>query len=405
MPTSPPTERVYTRQFWLLCASGFLFFASFNLIIPALPDHLESMGGGQYIGLIIALFTVTAGASRPFSGKLTDQWGRLPVMIFGVAVCVLAGFLYPMAGTVLGFLAIRLLHGFSTGFKPTATSAFVGDIVPSHRRGEALGFLSTFGSMGMGIGPYFGPLIADAWGTTAMFITSSVLAALSVIILLGMKETLPNPQRFHRHMLHIKRREIITPEAWPPAIVMVLTIFTFGVVLTLAPDFTLHLGFPEAQKGIFFTLFTFSSLLVRFISGKASDRWGRVIMLRIGMWVLIAGVALFATATSITQYVMGSVLIGFAVGNNQPSLFAWTIDRTPDHLRGRGLATVYILLEIGVGAGALVAGWIFANQVENLKAALLSPIPLVLIAFVYLVRTPRDVPAQGHGMEGEPNSK
>ncbi|HAA16630.1 MAG TPA: MFS transporter [Cytophagales bacterium] len=395
MPSSPPTQRVYTRQFWLLCASGFLFFASFNLIVPALPDHLESMGGGQYIGLIIAVFTVTAGISRPFSGKLTDQWGRLPVMIFGVVVCVIAGFLYPMAGTVLSFLAVRLLHGFSTGFKPTATSAFVGDIVPSHRRGEALGFLSTFGSIGMGLGPYFGPLIAEAWGINAMFITSSVLAALSVLILLGMKETLPSAQRFHRHMIKINRREIITPEAWPPAIVMGLTIFTFGVVLTLAPDFTLSLGFPEAQKGIFFTLFTFSSLVVRFVSGKASDRWGRVIMLRLGMWVLVAGVVLFATATGITQFVIGSMLIGFAVGNNQPALFAWTIDRTPDHLRGRGLATVYILLEIGVGAGALIAGWLFANQLENMTVALLSPVPLVLLAFVYLLRIPRDVTPKG----------
>lgn len=88
------------------------------------------MGGAEHKGLIIALFTLTAGISRPFSGKLTDRWGRVPVMAIGSIVCFLCGFLYPILTTVSGFLLLRLIHGFSTGFKPTATSAYVADIIP-----------------------------------------------------------------------------------------------------------------------------------------------------------------------------------------------------------------------------------------------------------------------------------
>ncbi len=65
------------------------------MIIPMLPDYLTSLGGGEYKGLIIALFTITAGLSRPFSGKLADKIGRLPVMIFGAVVCFVAGLAYP----------------------------------------------------------------------------------------------------------------------------------------------------------------------------------------------------------------------------------------------------------------------------------------------------------------------
>ncbi|RZL07305.1 MAG: MFS transporter, partial [Hymenobacter sp.] len=104
----------YSRGFWLMCLSSFLFFLSFNLLLPELPQHLTDLGGGEYKGFIIALFTLTAAISRPFSGKLSDTVGRIPVMVFGSLVCFVCGFFYPLALTVSGFLLLRLLHGFST---------------------------------------------------------------------------------------------------------------------------------------------------------------------------------------------------------------------------------------------------------------------------------------------------
>ncbi len=50
------------------------------MLIPELPSYLSNLGGSEYKGLIIALFTLTAGLSRPFSGKLTDTIGRKPVL-------------------------------------------------------------------------------------------------------------------------------------------------------------------------------------------------------------------------------------------------------------------------------------------------------------------------------------
>ena len=116
------------------------------------------------MGLIISLFTVTAGFSRPFSGKLTDKWGRIPVMVVGAAVSGIAALLYPAFTTVWGFLFIRLFHGFSTGFKPTGTSAYIADIVPANRRGEALGISSFFGSIGMASGPAIGSWVFNVFG-------------------------------------------------------------------------------------------------------------------------------------------------------------------------------------------------------------------------------------------------
>src|SRR5689334_4090367 len=103
------------------------------MIIPELPAYLTSLGGGEYKGLIISLFTLTAMLSRPFSGRLSDRLGRVPVMVFGPIVCVVCSAIYPIVTTVAGFLVLRLVHGFSTGFKPTGQTAYLSDIIPAER--------------------------------------------------------------------------------------------------------------------------------------------------------------------------------------------------------------------------------------------------------------------------------
>ena len=105
-------ETYFTKQFWLLCLSGALFFSSFNMIIPELPDYLTQLGGADYKGLIISLFTLTAMLSRPFSGKLTDKIGRIPVMVFGSSVCFVVSMMYPLISSVSGFLLLRFLSVF-----------------------------------------------------------------------------------------------------------------------------------------------------------------------------------------------------------------------------------------------------------------------------------------------------
>ncbi|MFD2786301.1 MFS transporter, partial [Hymenobacter rubripertinctus] len=94
---APTSARVYTHTagFWLMCLSSLLFSMSFNMLLPELPDYLTRLGGGEYKGYIIALFMLTAGLARPFSGKLADTVGRIPVMVFGSLICFICGFFYP----------------------------------------------------------------------------------------------------------------------------------------------------------------------------------------------------------------------------------------------------------------------------------------------------------------------
>jgi MFS family permease len=375
-------SRLYSSQFLLLCLSHALFAASFNMIIPELPAYLASMGGEDYKGLIIALFTVTAGLSRPFSGKLTDTIGRVPVMIIGTLVCVVCSLFYPFVSTVFGFLLLRFLHGFSTGFKPTATTAYAADIVPVHRRGEAMGILGVSMNTGSSIAPPIGSALTMTFSIDAMFYASSALALISALILWGMQETLSDKEKFTLRHLKVTRHEIIDPVAIPPAIITVLTYFTFGVLLTIVPDQSVYVGLKN--KGLFFMSFTACSVASRLVAGKASDKYGRLPIIKLAGLMMIGSLLFMGNATTPTTLLVASGLIGFSAGTLSPALFAWTIDRSGAANRGRAMATVYIGLEIGIGLGALVSAAIYDNTPANYDNAFYTTAFLTLLALVYL---------------------
>ena len=392
----------YSRGFWLMCLSSFLFFLSFNLLLPELPQHLADLGGGEYKGFIIALFTLTAAISRPFSGKLADTVGRIPVMVFGSLVCFICGFFYPWALTVSGFLLLRLLHGFSTGFKPTATAAFVADIVPMEKRGEAMGLLGVTGSLGMAAGPALGSWVAETFSLNTMFYLSSAAALLSVLVQGTLTETLPPTQRrkFSFSLLKLRLNEILEPRVLQPALVTLLCLLPYGAVLTVIPDQSRLLGLAGPTKGLFYICYTVASLVVRLVLGKASDTYGRVPVLRWSAGVLALGLAVLVWSPSVPVFLLGALIFGLGTGLNSPTLYAWTIDLSDPTRRGRGVATMYIALEVGIGLGAVLAGWIFDNQPGRLPWVHALSLASVLLAIGYLLLGVRPTPAHALSAAG-----
>ncbi|GAB3643441.1 MFS transporter [Spirosoma arcticum] len=375
---------LYTLSFWLLSVSNFLFCASFSMMIPELPDYLTQLGGREYVGLIIALFTLTAGLSRPFSGKITDTVGRVPVMAFGSLVCFLCGFLYPYLLTVWGFLLLRLIHGFSTGTKPTATAAYVADVVPANRRGEAMGMLGLFTAMGMSLGPAIGSWLAHDYSMNVMFWTSSVFALLSIGILMRMPETLVHTQPFRFSLLRLKKDELFDKQALPPFIVLLLQSFSSGVVLTVISSLSESLAINN--KGLFFTVYTVASLLVRVVFSRSSDRYGRLPVLFVSTVVLALAMGLLVITNTPALFWTAAVCFGLSWGMNSPTVTAWTADLADEATRGRAMATMYIALEAGIGLGALVSGWLLNHLVgpAGLTASFGLSVVLALVATGYL---------------------
>ena len=352
------------------------------MMIPELPSFLTSLGGEDYKGLIIALFTLSAGLSRPLSGKLADTIGRVPVMVVGTIVCVIASLLYPLISSVAGFLLLRFFHGFSTGFKPTAATAFAADIVPTNRRGEAMGLLGISMNLGSSMFPPIGSYLAMSYSIDMMFYTSSFLALISILMLLGLKETLENKQKFTPTHLKITSKDILEPKAMPPAIVILFIYLTFGALLTITPDQSEHIGLQN--KGLLFTSFTFFAILSRAVAGRFSDQYGRVIVIKFSILLVVSALVYMGLANTPTHFMIAAGALGFSTGVAAPAVFAWVIDVSPTDRMARSMATAYIALEIGIGSGALLSAWLYDNNPANFGLAFFTIAGLTLLAGFYL---------------------
>jgi len=381
-PIEVPNQKLYTKTFWILCISYAFFGGSFNMIIPELPSFLSELGGKDYNGLIIALFTLTAGLSRPFSGKLTDLIGRKPIIIIGTIVCIVCSLLYPILSTISGFLLLRLVHGFSTGFSPTAMTAYVADIVPKHRRGEAMGIIGVSINLGSSISPPLGSYLASEYSINMMFYASSLLALISLLLVMRIKETIQEPRPFRPQMLKLNRNEIVSRRAILPAIVCGLSYLGFGAMITITPDQSDFLGI--SNKGIYFTSFTLCSILSRLVAGQVSDRYGRIIVMKVAVILLAIAYLTFGYSDNLFSLLAGSGFVGFSLGIAIPAVFAWTVDRSNDSNRGRSMATLYIGLEVAIGIGALIGASVYSNDSSNFRSVfqIVSVITIMAIFFV-----------------------
>ena len=361
----------------------FFFTASYNLVIPEMNTIISNLNGADYKGWIIALFTISAGISRPFSGKLSDAIGRKKVMVIGLLVCGIMSLLYPLCTSVLLLLILRFFHGFSTGFFPTGATALITDIIPSNKRGVAMGIWGTFMSLGMGVGQGCSTFTVHQFGTNGMFVCALTLVGISYLLLFYSAETLIHAEKFNFRMLALKKDEIIERNVIPVAIVMLISSICSGIILVLTPDISENLSLNN--KGAFFIYSVLATIVVRLVSGGLSDRIGRRQTLLIGMALLAIAMYLVGTATTPFMFQFSSVLFGISTGICSPTLFAWTADLSPENRRGIGAGTMFIALEIGICLGSIITNVIYQNNESNIVLVFYFGTGAILATMIYLI--------------------
>jgi len=203
------------------------------------------------------------------------------------------------------------------------------------------------------------------------------------VILLGIRETLHKREPFRLGMLKIKKEDLFEPRVLSPCIVMVCLGFSYGTVFTLIPDFGEAVDIRN--KGLLFTYMTIAALTVRLAGGRASDRYGRRPVLRVCSAFIVVAMTTIAFADTPLQLSIGMTLYGLAHGTTSPTLIAWATDLSDPARKGRGVASVYIFMELGIGLGALVSGLIYSNDATRFPYAFTLCASLAVVAFIYLM--------------------
>jgi MFS family permease len=105
----------------------------------------------------------------------------------------------------------------------------------------------------------------------------------------------------------------------------------------------------------------------------------------------VMSMLVIAFASTPFQLILGMSFYGLAQGATSPTLIAWATDLSDPKFKGRGVASVYIFMEFGIGFGAFSSGLIYANDPTRFGLSFGICSALAVIAFLYLVlnRTPR----------------
>ncbi|MBR4811395.1 MAG: MFS transporter, partial [Bacteroidaceae bacterium] len=184
-------EKLWNANYIKIWTVNFLVHFSFMLIVPLLPLYLSETFGAtkDTIGLVLTGYTLMALLIRPFSGYMVDSFPRKTVLV----VC---GFLffglfsgYIVAGSLLTFAIFRTLHGAPFGATTVAASTVAIDVVPSSRRGEAIGYYGLSNNLAMALGPALAIFLLQAFSGSykALFWVSLFTSLIGLILELSIR--------------------------------------------------------------------------------------------------------------------------------------------------------------------------------------------------------------------------
>jgi len=378
------------RDFWLLCLSSLLFILSFNLILPELNQFLEEIGEGKSKWAVLVPWTISAMLLRPLSGKMSDVIGRKFVINLGIIISIAAAFFYPYALLLNVFVVLRFFHGFGAGFQPTGASSLAADLIPEKIRGEAMGFFSIAISLGFGFGQALSEPIKSEFGINGLFYAVAVFGVCAFLIMIPIKETQPKKSNFKMYHVIPKWNELIGKEVLVPTIIMLLITVCTGFYMLLIPDIAQHLDMEN--KGWFFFTHMISSLIVRYLAGRLSDRIGRRKSLILGVAIFLIATVIMIGVNSVFLFLTCGFIYGVGTGVISPTLMAWTTDLTNPDFKGRGLATLWMGLELGLMIGSFIGMWMYQNEQKNLYAIFIAASIILLMILIYLMTAGKRIP-------------
>lgn len=399
---SAPRPALWTARFGLACVANFLMGMSFYVLMPTLPFHLvEQLRIGEAtVGLVLSSYVIAALLVRPFSGFIVDRFNAKHAYLLALAAYVLFTSGYLLAHTVLVFVLVRLGIGMTFAVMSTAANTQAIDIIPSARRGEGIGFFGLMSSLAMALGPMAGLWLMDRYPFQAIF-EAAVAAGVAGLVAASLVHAPRKRRDGAATVLSLDRFLLV--RGIPLALNLAVIGLGYGMLLAFAAIHGKQLG--AGNTGIFFTLMAVGMMVSRAFSGRLIDGGRVVVATNGGTLAIVAGLGLMAWAGAPATYYLSGLLAGFGFGVVYPAYQTMMVNLGGHAQRGTAVATYFCALDVGIGAGMVLAGMIAARF--GLSAAFAGGAALALGAgLVYalalsarFVRAP--VPAEAaHAAEG-----
>ena len=152
--------RKVPRELVILMITAMVDMVGVLMILPLLPFFAQRLGaGGLMVGLLVSSFSLAQLLSAPLWGRLSDKWGRRPVIMVSLAASAISYAVFGFAHSLLVLFLSRIVQGAGGG-TVGVIQAYVADATKPEERTKALGWLSAATNFGVAIGPVLGGYFA-----------------------------------------------------------------------------------------------------------------------------------------------------------------------------------------------------------------------------------------------------
>jgi MFS family permease len=351
---------------WRLNIATMLFFTLVQMVVPLIPRYALVFGASpSMIGVAVSSISVTAIALRPFFGLLSDKWVRSSLMILGAVLASISYALLFLSESISTIMVARLIEGAAVAsFIPSSIASAV-DSAPEGRVGEMLGWRSLMVGIGFTVGPGLGGVLSQFFSYRVTFIIASLLL-LTLIPLIKTSET--NGKSLggiyvgglgNKYFLTAFLSLIIYAVAW------------MGLITFLSAYLKL-LGYGDIEIGFFVSLQALSSLMLRIIAGKLSDKYPEKTTY-LSLLIISSSFFMIYIFTTPPYLYLASIVFGVGVGIFIPSCQTLALGR---RRCGVGfLTSIYTMgMDIGNLIGPVILGLIVQYSGNYMNAFLIPPI-------------------------------
>ena len=291
----------------ILLVTVMLSGMGFGLVMPPFLFLAENLGASKTIATtIVGLFSIGQFIATPIWGRLSDRYGRKPILIISMAGLTVSYVLLAFAeylATPLNLWILagaRLLNGLMSANLSVAM-AYVSDVTPEEKRAQGMGFIGGAISIGFMVGPALGGLLGGSDAASASLTVPSLVAAgvsvVTVFAMLFLKESMTPEQRAKHHHadqpggLQAAKQVMRRPILAQMMLIGFLVYFAMALFETVFPFWSgARFGWGPREVGLSFTYLGVLVFLVQgILVGRLVPRFGEGRLVLIGLALYVFG--------------------------------------------------------------------------------------------------------------------
>ena len=351
----------------------FINLVGFGIVIPLLPFYAEHYDASpDQVTMIMAVYSLSQFATAPLWGRLSDRFGRRPILLISLAGTLAAYLWLASAADLADLYLSRTLAGLMAGSISSAF-AYMADITDENDRARGMGLIGAAFGLGFIAGPAIGGILAGADPAQTDFQLPALAAAgfsgtALILSFATLKESLSPElrQRLARQSGPERRRafiEAMRDKGTRTMLVLTfLAVFVFaGLEATFAMWTERKFGWGVMQNGYVFALLGLISALIQGgLVGRLTRRFGELGLIRQGFVALAIGLALLPAADSLPFMMVALIVATYGFSVVTPALNSELSLGASEDVRGGVLGLGRSASTLARAAEPAGAGYLFA---------------------------------------------